>query len=116
MFAFSVCCNSIYQISQTGIPHNLPYSGAEQFVGRGEKLELLHQNLSDCQQVVINAISGACAAIAAIAGIGGIGKTELIGSRSIVWGIVDQANSQSSPMGKFHHALTALPACLFAAY
>ena len=60
-----------------GIPHNLPYSGAEQFVGRADKLELLHQELTDGQQIVITAISGACAAIAAIAGMGGIGKTEL---------------------------------------
>ncbi|MEO0966787.1 MAG: NB-ARC domain-containing protein [Cyanobacteria bacterium J06639_18] len=51
----------------TGIPHNLPYSGAEQFVGREDKLELLHGELTDGQQVVITAI----------AGMGGIGKTEL---------------------------------------
>ena len=51
----------------TGIPHNLPYSGAEKFVGRGDKLELLDQELTNCQQVVI----------AALAGMGGIGKTEL---------------------------------------
>ena len=38
-----------------GIPHNLPYSGVEQFVGREDKLELLHQELSDCQQIVITA-------------------------------------------------------------
>ena len=51
----------------TGIPHNLPYSGVEQFVGRGDKLELLHQELTDSQRVVITAL----------AGMGGIGKTEL---------------------------------------
>ena len=50
-----------------GIPHNLSYSGVEQFVGREDKLELLHQELSDCQQIVITAL----------AGMGGIGKTEL---------------------------------------
>ena len=55
-----------YQVHR-GIPHNLPYSGAEQFVGRADKLELLHQELSDCQQIVITAL----------AGMGGIGKTEL---------------------------------------
>ena len=55
-----------YQVHR-GIPHNLPYSGAEQFVGREDKLELLHQGLTDCQQIVITAI----------AGMGGIGKTEL---------------------------------------
>ena len=53
--------------STIGIVHNLPYSGAEKFVGREDKLELLHQGLTDGQQVVITAI----------AGMGGIGKTEL---------------------------------------
>ena len=52
---------------KAGIPQNLPYSGVEQFVGREDKLELLHQELTDCQRVVITAI----------AGMGGIGKTEL---------------------------------------
>ena len=43
---------------KTGIPQNLPYSGAEQFVGRSDKLELLHRELTDGQQVVITAIAG----------------------------------------------------------
>jgi len=50
----------------TGIPHNLPRSGA-QFVGREKEIETLHQQLQQSDRI----------AISAIAGMGGIGKTEL---------------------------------------
>jgi len=50
----------------TGIPHNLPRSGA-QFVGREQEIETLHQQLQRSDRI----------AISAIAGMGGIGKTEL---------------------------------------
>ncbi|WP_204153770.1 tetratricopeptide repeat protein [Leptolyngbya sp. CCY15150] len=50
-----------------GIPHNLPYSGVAQFVGRDDDLESLHQQLQSSATVVISAV----------AGMGGIGKTEL---------------------------------------
>ncbi|NES21386.1 MAG: tetratricopeptide repeat protein, partial [Symploca sp. SIO3E6] len=51
----------------SGIPHNLPRSGVENFVGRDEVLATLHQQLQQNQPV----------AISAVAGMGGIGKTEL---------------------------------------
>ncbi|MEB3291636.1 MAG: tetratricopeptide repeat protein, partial [Synechococcales bacterium] len=50
-----------------GIPHNLPYSGVTQFVGRDADLKALHEQLQ----------RGTTVAISAIAGMGGIGKTEL---------------------------------------
>ncbi len=50
-----------------GIPHNLPYSGIVQFVGRDADLERLHAQLQP----------GTTVAISAVAGMGGIGKTEL---------------------------------------
>ena len=51
----------------TGIPQNLPRSGAVTFVGREQKLAELHTRLQD----------GARLAITAIKGMGGVGKTEL---------------------------------------
>jgi len=51
----------------TGIPQNLPYSGARQFVGRSNELEILHQQLQGTNRVAISVVSG----------MGGIGKTEL---------------------------------------
>ncbi|NER20494.1 MAG: hypothetical protein F6J96_07195 [Symploca sp. SIO1C2] len=51
----------------SGIPHNLPRSGVEKFVGRDEVLVTLHQQLQQNEPV----------AISAVAGMGGIGKTEL---------------------------------------
>ncbi|MBW4662091.1 MAG: tetratricopeptide repeat protein [Drouetiella hepatica Uher 2000/2452] len=56
----------LHKPTATGIPENLPRSGAVQFVGRTEVLEILHQQLQHPQQL-----------ITAIAGMGGIGKTEL---------------------------------------
>jgi len=53
--------------SVTGIPQNLPYSGAIKFVGRDEELKSLHQQLQQETTVVISEITG----------MGGIGKTEL---------------------------------------
>lgn len=49
------------------IPHNLPYSGITQFVGRQNDLKRLHQQLQPGSPVAISAVSG----------MGGIGKTEL---------------------------------------
>ena len=51
----------------TGIPNNLPRSGAAAFVGRDEEIKTLHQQLQQSDRI----------AIAAIEGMGGIGKTEL---------------------------------------
>ena len=51
----------------TGIPNNLPRSGAVAFVGREQEIKTLHEQM---QQVD-------CIAISAIAGMGGVGKTEL---------------------------------------
>ncbi|NES80878.1 MAG: tetratricopeptide repeat protein [Moorea sp. SIO2B7] len=51
----------------TSIPHNLPYSGAVQFVGRVANLKDLHQQLQSSDRI----------AITALAGMGGVGKTEL---------------------------------------
>jgi tetratricopeptide (TPR) repeat protein len=59
---------NVYQSSlqlQTGIPQNLPYSGAKEFVGRTKEIEVLHQQLQQRNH------------IAAVSGMGGIGKTEL---------------------------------------
>ena len=50
-----------------GIPHNLPYSGIAQFVGRDVDLKELHKQVAKETEV----------AISAVAGMGGIGKTEL---------------------------------------
>ena len=58
---------SSFRRSSTGIPHNLPYSGATEFVGREEDLKQLHEQLQQGNTVAISAISG----------MGGIGKTEL---------------------------------------
>ena len=55
------------QVEPTGIPENLPRSGATQFVGRERELEALHQQLRQSE----------CVAVSAIAGMGGVGKTEL---------------------------------------
>jgi tetratricopeptide (TPR) repeat protein len=55
------------QHSATGIPHNLPYSGVTEFVGREADLKQLHQQVQ----------TGTTVAISAISGMGGIGKTEL---------------------------------------
>jgi hypothetical protein len=55
------------QVEPTGIPENLPRSGATQFVGRERELEALHQQLQQNE----------CVAVSAIAGMGGVGKTEL---------------------------------------
>jgi tetratricopeptide (TPR) repeat protein len=49
------------------IPHNLPYSGVTEFVGREAELEQLHEQVQ----------TGTMVAISAISGMGGIGKTEL---------------------------------------
>lgn len=51
----------------TGIPKNIPPSGAAQFVGRTPQRETLHQQLQRTDRVAISAISG----------MGGVGKTEL---------------------------------------
>jgi tetratricopeptide (TPR) repeat protein len=51
----------------TGIPQNIPHSGAAQFVGRARELETLHQQLQRTERVAISAISG----------MGGVGKTEM---------------------------------------
>ncbi len=51
----------------TGIPNNLPRSGAAAFVGRDEEMKTLHQQLQESDRVAISAISG----------MGGVGKTEL---------------------------------------
>ncbi|MBD2180295.1 hypothetical protein H6S82_11495 [Planktothrix sp. FACHB-1355] len=61
---------SIYQSEPpkpVGIPQNIPYTGATDFVGRSKELETLHQKLQRAD----------CVAISAIAGMGGVGKTEL---------------------------------------
>jgi hypothetical protein len=50
-----------------GIPQNIPYTGASNFVGRSKELETLHQKLQRTD----------CVAISALAGMGGVGKTEL---------------------------------------
>jgi hypothetical protein len=50
-----------------GIPQNIPYTGATNFIGRSKELETLHQKLQRTD----------CVAISAIAGMGGVGKTEL---------------------------------------
>ncbi|MBD2465714.1 tetratricopeptide repeat protein [Oscillatoria sp. FACHB-1407] len=54
-------------LQPTGTPHNLPRSGAVQFVGRANELHQLHTQLQQNN----------CLAITAIQGMGGIGKTEL---------------------------------------
>lgn len=51
----------------TGIPQNIPYTGATNFVGRSKELEILYQQLQRTD----------CMVISAIAGMGGVGKTEL---------------------------------------
>ena len=51
----------------TGIPENIPYRGAPQFVGRTQELATLHQQLQKTDRVAISTISG----------MGGVGKTEL---------------------------------------
>ncbi|NET62603.1 MAG: ATP-binding protein [Symploca sp. SIO2E6] len=48
-------------------PENLPHSGAVQFVGREQELEILHQQLQKNERVVVSALTG----------MGGVGKTEL---------------------------------------
>jgi tetratricopeptide (TPR) repeat protein len=48
-------------------PHNLPLSGAKEFVGRQQELEQLHQQLQATARVAISTVTG----------MGGIGKTEL---------------------------------------
>jgi len=52
--------------SQTDIPHNLPWTGAENFVGREETMNSLHQKLQKSQRVFVS--SGF---------IPGVGTTEL---------------------------------------
>ena len=54
----------------TGIPNNLPRSGAVAFVGREQEIKTLHKQLQQADRIAISAIS-------AIAGMGGVGKTEL---------------------------------------
>ncbi|MDY6806172.1 MAG: tetratricopeptide repeat protein [Cyanobacteriota bacterium] len=49
------------------IPQNLRWTGAKNFVGRGEDLKNLHQKLQETERVAITSITG----------MGGIGKTEL---------------------------------------
>ena len=51
----------------TGFPQNIPSSDTDKFVGRGEELERLHQQLQRNNEVII----------AAVEGMGGVGKTEL---------------------------------------
>lgn len=51
----------------TGFPQNIPFSSRDEFVGRVEDLESLHQQLQLQNEVVI----------AAVEGMGGVGKTEL---------------------------------------
>jgi tetratricopeptide (TPR) repeat protein len=51
----------------TGIPQNLPRSGAIKFVGRDEDLNRLHVELQQTDRLAITAVQG----------MGGIGKTEL---------------------------------------
>jgi Flp pilus assembly protein TadD len=55
------------QLPRADRPHNLPYSGVTQFVGRQNELDRLHQQLQPGSPVAISAVSG----------MGGIGKTEL---------------------------------------
>ncbi|MEM9272716.1 MAG: tetratricopeptide repeat protein [Cyanobacteria bacterium P01_F01_bin.143] len=50
-----------------GLPHNIPQSSTDKFVGREQKLEQLHQQLQNKESVTI----------AHVEGMGGIGKTEL---------------------------------------
>jgi tetratricopeptide (TPR) repeat protein len=47
-------------------PNNIPYRGVRNFVGRGQELETLHQELQKTN-----------VAVSAVAGMGGVGKTEL---------------------------------------
>ncbi len=54
-------------LKPTGIPHNLPRSGAIAFVGRDQKLTELDQHLQSGDRIAITAVQG----------MGGIGKTEL---------------------------------------
>ncbi|MBW4528503.1 MAG: tetratricopeptide repeat protein [Phormidium tanganyikae FI6-MK23] len=51
----------------SGVPHNLPYSGAIALIGREDDLQRLHEQLEQRATVAISSISG----------MGGIGKTEL---------------------------------------
>jgi hypothetical protein len=41
-----------------GIPQNIPYTGATNFVGRSKELETLHQKLQQTDCVAISAIAG----------------------------------------------------------
>ncbi|MEO0011967.1 MAG: hypothetical protein RLZZ535_356, partial [Cyanobacteriota bacterium] len=50
-----------------GIPHNIPTSNTDKFVGRERELESLNQQLQSHDEVII----------AAVEGMGGVGKTEL---------------------------------------
>ncbi len=52
--------------SQTGTPHNLPWTGAENFVGREETMNSLHEKLQKSQRVFVSS-----------SGIPGAGTTEL---------------------------------------
>ncbi|MGB5960177.1 MAG: tetratricopeptide repeat protein, partial [Coleofasciculaceae cyanobacterium] len=63
--------NPVINISQSeraklNPPKHLPYQGVRNFVGRGEELEKLHQELQKAN-----------VAVSAVAGMGGVGKTEL---------------------------------------
>jgi tetratricopeptide (TPR) repeat protein len=51
----------------TGIPHNIPRSGAVNFVGRKNDLERLHTQLQQSDRLAVTSVQG----------MGGIGKTEL---------------------------------------
>ncbi|MBI4781937.1 MAG: hypothetical protein HY785_11560 [Oscillatoriophycideae cyanobacterium NC_groundwater_1537_Pr4_S-0.65um_50_18] len=53
--------------TELGTPHNLPYTGATEFVGREADLQKLHDRLQESNLLAITAIQG----------MGGIGKTEL---------------------------------------
>lgn len=59
--------HSAAPVPTQSIPHNLPRTGAAQFVGRDAALRELHQQLQQHERV----------AITAIAGMGGVGKSEL---------------------------------------
>jgi hypothetical protein len=61
--------NNLANISQTtGLPHNIPKSNTDKFVGRERELQRLHQQLQIDHEVLI----------AAVKGMEGIGKTELV--------------------------------------
>ena len=64
------------QVKQTP-PQNIRVKNKENFVGRDEKLQSLHQSLQQHQRVAISST------LTSIVGMGGIGKTELAGQYAL---------------------------------